>query len=246
VTYVNARDEKAIKDYGLHWMDSTALGQAMHAIVGTKSWTGFSAFRILASRIPVLWPAVPLLYLWPISLLASRVYRHVAEAQRWSTPCQPSLAARGRESRLALGSCTVTAIGSLLLLGNLIVGAGEVHFAWPLAAYPSFAGLTGPATHALEIVVLNAAGEVIPLNDQTLREKMSPVRFLGLVGPILSTNDDTQRRIRLQALWRLWVANDTSLQQARAVQFYDVTLVTIPERRSENPVRRELLCELSL
>jgi predicted DCC family thiol-disulfide oxidoreductase YuxK len=246
VTYVNALDEKAIADHGLHWMDFAALLKDMHAVVGMKSWTGFSAYRMLARRIPVLWPAVPLLYLWPIAMVARRVNRHVADARQCSMPCEPSLTAWEREGRLALGSRPVTVIGSLLLLGNIIVGAGDIHFSWPLAAYPSFAGLAGPEAHALEVAVLNATGDVIPLNDQTMRQKMAPERFLGLVGPILSANDDTQRRIRLQALWRLWVHNDASLQQAHAVRFYDVTLITIPERRSENPIRRELLFELPL
>ena len=121
-----------------------------------------------------------------------------------------------------------------------------MHFSWPLAAYPTFAGLAGPEAHTLEIVMLSATGEVIPLNEQILHQKMSPERFVGLVNHILSVNDEAQRRIRLQALWRLWVRHNVSLQQARAVQFYDVTLVTIPERRSENPVHRELLFELKL
>lgn len=75
---------------------------------------------------------------------------------------------------------------------------------------------------------------------------MSPERFSGLLRSILSTSDDAQRRIRIEALWRLWMHNDVSLQQAHAVQFYDVTLVTIPERRNENPVQRALLFELQL
>ena len=62
----------------------------------------------------------------------------------------------------------------------------------------------------------------------------------------LSTTDEAQRRIRLKALWRLAAQNDLRLQQADAVRLYKVTLSVIPERWTEIPVRRELLCELKL
>ena len=214
-TYVNALDEKAIKDHGLHWLDSKALCR-----ICTRSWErsagwGSRHTAILALRIPVLWPVVPLLYLWPIPMIARRVYRHVAAARQCSMPRKPSLTACGKEGRLVLGSSAVTIIGSLLLLGTIVFGVGNMYFSWPLAAYPTFAGLAGPETHALEIVMLSATGEVIPLNEQTLRRKMSPERFVGLVNHILSVNDEAQRRIRLQALWRLWVHHNERLGSKR-------------------------------
>jgi len=246
VTYVNALDEQAIKDQRLRWIDSSTLLQDMHVVVGTKSWTGFSAYRILAMRIPILWPVVPFLYLWPLPMIACRVYRYVADSRWCNIPREPSLTAWRGEGRRAWGSYAVIITGSLFLLGNIIVGVGDVGFCWPLARYPSFAVFEGPETSAIEIAVLSSTGEVIPLNEQALGGTLAPEQYFGLLVHILSTNDEAQRRIQMQALWRVVAHHDVRLQQARAIRVYDVTLVTIPERRSENPIRRELRLELQL
>jgi hypothetical protein len=66
-----------------------------------------------------------------------------------------------------------------------------------------------------------------------------------LIQHILSTDNPEQIRVRLKALWELWVQNDPSLRRAGSVRFYRVVLLpTPPEQRGINPVRRELLSEL--
>jgi hypothetical protein len=92
----------------------------------------------------------------------------------------------------------------------------------------------------------NAAGENIPLRAEKLRSEFSPERFRGLIGRILKTQDPEQLRRRLTVLWQFWARQDVSLQHAATIDFYKVRLVTIPERRHENPLQRELLYELKL
>jgi hypothetical protein len=131
-----------------------------------------------------------------------------------------------------------------LLFGNILAGIGNAHFAWPLAAYPSFGGTAMPETQSIEISVLTSTREVIPFTQQTFGRKLPTERFLGLTSAILSAKDEGERSIRLKALWRLWAENDFRLQQAAIIQLYRVTLSAVPERRRDNPTHRELLFEL--
>src|SRR6202171_4707697 len=81
VHYLSAFDEPAIRSHGLDWLNSDDLLLNMHAVKGRKVWRGFAAYRTLAQRLPVLWPLVPFLYLWPLTLIGRRVYRHVADTR---------------------------------------------------------------------------------------------------------------------------------------------------------------------
>jgi hypothetical protein len=86
----------------------------------------------------------------------------------------------------------------------------------------------------------------ITLEAEKLRSEFSPERFRGLIWHVLRTQDPEQLRRRLTALWQFWARHDASLQHATTVRFYKVRLITIPERRRENPLERELLYELQL
>lgn len=79
VVPVNALDPAARRRAGLEHFDLAVLMQAMHVVSGDRTWSGFEACRVLASRVPPLWPLVPFLYLWPVTALGRRVYRWVAE-----------------------------------------------------------------------------------------------------------------------------------------------------------------------
>jgi predicted DCC family thiol-disulfide oxidoreductase YuxK len=245
VAYVNALDQDAVKERELGWLESSALMKDMHVVVRSTKWTGFAAYRALASRIPLLWPALPFLYLWPIPAIGSWIYRRVADS-RTCRIAQPTFRAEvGRKADGAVAG--IMAVGGFLVLGNLFMSVGNIGYAWPLAAYPSFEGIAGPKTDSIEILVVSSTGGMIPLNaEQSIWQELQKTRFLGLVGQILSAKTDEQRRIRLMALWRLWAAGDSMVRQADAIRFYRVTVWTIPERRGENPIQRDLVFEAKL
>jgi predicted DCC family thiol-disulfide oxidoreductase YuxK len=246
VTYINALDEKALTDNALCRIDSAALMRDMHAVVGNKKWVGFAAYRALAARIPILWPAVPLLYLWPIPTFANRIYRRVADSRVCNIAHDPLKFDWGTESKFAKGAGAVIIVGVLLLLGNFLFGIANIGNAWPLAAYPTFAGMAGPEADSVEITVQSATGESVPLTQQGLGSEVDPTRFWGLMSVVLSPADVQERRARLRSVWQLWARHDSRLQQAASIHLYRVTLSTIPERRRDNPLHRELLLELDL
>ncbi len=250
VNYVNALNKEAIKNHGLHWLDSTDIITDMYAIVGRKSWDGFSAYRALATRIPILWPVLPFLFLWLISKIGNHTYRRVGDSRTCSIADASSLEIERKytlSSQLRVRA--VVAIGVFLLFANVLCGVGHVVSSWPFACYPTFERIIGPETEiaSLRISVLSSTGETLLFDEQTLSRKFYWTRWLGLIQHILSTDDAEKVRVRLKALWRLWAQNDSSLQGAGSVQFYKVILLPIPpEQQRANPVRRELLFELKL
>src|SRR5687768_4880954 len=84
VVYLNSLDPQALREHDLLWLDSQSLMHDMHSVVGREVWTGFQSYRAWISRIPPLWPILPLLYLWPITTLGKRIYRHVADSRSCS------------------------------------------------------------------------------------------------------------------------------------------------------------------
>jgi predicted DCC family thiol-disulfide oxidoreductase YuxK len=246
VTYVNALEGDALRGFGLHWLDSSALLKEMHGVVGRQRWTGFSAYRALILRIPILWPAVPFLYLWPIPMIGKLLYRHVADSRACDIADAPPAITVEGQGRPPFAYHAVVAVSILLLLGNIAAGIGNIHYSWPFAAYPSFEGIAQPDIESLEIVVLGATGELIPLKDRLLNSRLSAERIRGLMLQLLSAEAGAELPRRFMAIRNLWTQNDLSLHQEKSMQFYKVRLSTIPERWRENPLHRDLLFELTL
>jgi len=73
-------------------------------------------------------------------MIATRIYRHVADSRACSIIRARSFQADGNEYRPQLDSRAAVVIGVLLLFVNTLCGIGEVDFSWPFACYPTFTG----------------------------------------------------------------------------------------------------------
>ncbi len=245
VTYLNAFDDEALAHHRLLWLDSAMIRTDMQAVVQSRNWGGFSAYRRLAARIPVLWPLLPFLYLWPITTIGNRTYRHVADSRGCDIVAKPSLHTEGSGAptpRLHV----LIAVGVLLLGVNAVFGVGHVVDGWPFACFPTFAGILGPERQSIMIFTVSSSGEMIPVEEYSLSAKFSTGRFKALIADILRSKDLEQRQNQLKALWQLWAEHDATLQRVNSIRFYRVTLLNSPERQSENPVNQELLFQLEL
>jgi predicted DCC family thiol-disulfide oxidoreductase YuxK len=87
---INALNDNARLDAGVGHLEVGALMEAMHVVAGSRLWSGFAACRAIAWRIPLLWPVLPLLYLWPVPPVGRRVYRIIASRRT----CSPDLRMR--------------------------------------------------------------------------------------------------------------------------------------------------------
>jgi len=246
VTYLKASDTEALGHHGLMWLNSEAIMGDIHAIVGSKSWSGFSAYRALMARIPVFWPALPFLYLWPIPDLAEGVYRHVADSRSCAIAEMSSTRSGGDGYGDGGNTRAVVATGVILLCGNLLCGIAEMESSWPFTCYPTFARMRGPQITSLTMVALSSAGEIVPLKERPVKRKLNAGRFYALTHHIFQTSDPGELRTRVAAFWQLWQHEELKPQHADVIRFYKDTLLTIPERQHENPIRRELFFELKL
>jgi len=239
VRYLDAGSRPEVVAHGLGWLDADALMADMHAVRGRRAWKGFEAYRQLVGRLPVLWPVLPLLYVWPVPFIGERVYRRVADSRTCSL-VRPVLAPSvPRPAGMRLRA--VTGIGAFLFCGNVLFGAAHVVSAWPLACYPTFEGINDSSERELiEMTVLSPAGE------RAVDTGFRSTRVLGLMDQILAAETEEARVVKVAALARMWEASLAERPAAGSLRLYKVTLSTVPELWSTNPVRRELLLELPL
>ena len=247
MTYVNALDEDALRRHDLERLDRQALVADMHAVLSNRAWLGYDAYRAMAWRMPLVWPILPVLYVWPVAAIGRRLYRHIADARTCEISGGPGHAP-GLPSHAAAPSATlaVTVVGVCLLAGNAYFGVRGQSAAWPLACYPTFRQvITAPEFSTLRVAVVDDAGAQQFLDDRPMEQRATTGRWNNLVGSILSPQDEAARRKRLAALWRMWLTQDPGLVKARAVRFYKVTRSTLPERGADPVLHEELLWETS-
>ncbi|MGF1935296.1 MAG: DCC1-like thiol-disulfide oxidoreductase family protein [Nostoc sp. ChiQUE02] len=247
LTFVNALDNQALTNHNLLWLDSQALMADMHTVFETKSWKGFLAYRVLLRRMPILWPILPLLYVWPIPVIAKRIYRRVADSRTCSLPQAeiPKISKPNYQPRTY--SQVVMVVGTTLCIANLIAGLTVVYTGWPFSAYPPFASLSGPQTVILELVPISSTGTPIPSAPKDLKKEFAAHRFTGLTKSILKETDDPiKKQQQLNALWQVYSRSYPEFQQAKSVKFYETTIWNAPERRLEKPIQQSLIFELNL
>jgi predicted DCC family thiol-disulfide oxidoreductase YuxK len=236
VEYVNARDRKAMEATGFDAAMSPSVASGLCAVTGGRTRCGFDALRAIAGRMPVLWPILPLLYLWPISAIGARLVGRAASGSSndadGGRPDSP-LAARSIPLR------GVMALGIFLLVGNLVFGLMEERRGWPLTCYPPFSHILGPQTHSLRMVAVDASGRPIDWREHDLVEEFSWARYGSMLRLIRQRNDPRQ----FDAFYRVALRFDPALASAARVQFYDELLWVAPERQKDNPVQRQLFHE---
>jgi predicted DCC family thiol-disulfide oxidoreductase YuxK len=247
LTFVNALDNQALTTHNLLWLDSQALMADMHTVLETKSWKGFLAYRILIQRMPILWPILPFLYVWPIPVIAKGIYRRVADSRTCSLP-QAEISNISRPNyQPRTSSAVLMVVGISLCIGNLITGFAGIHTGWPFSAYPPFAKLSGPQAVILEVVPLSSTATPIPFDLKDVKTEFAAHKFTGLTKSILEkTSDPIKKQQKLSALWQVFTRSSPNLQQAKSVQFYETTIWKAPEKRLEKPIQRSLIFELTL
>lgn len=245
VTYLNASDGEALGRHGLLWLNPEAIADDLHAIVGHRTWRGLSAYRSLVTRVPVLWPALPVLYLWSMTDLGDRIYRHAADS-RPRDIADVSSKESGGVGNGARSTRVVVATSGILLLGNLVCGFAEMESSWPFTCYPTFARIRGPQMTSLTMVAVRSTGEPVSIPDKPVKRKMNAGRFDALTRHLFQTAGREELHTRITAFWRVFEREKLKPEGANVIRFYKDTLLTIPERQQENPLRRELFYELKV
>lgn len=76
VTVSSFRHEESYRQYGVAL---PALEGEMHVVADSVIYKGFDAVQLLARRMPLLWPFVPLFWLLAQAGLGDRLYRLLAD-----------------------------------------------------------------------------------------------------------------------------------------------------------------------
>ena len=250
VKYVNGLDPEALRGAGLGWPDPDAIMRDMHTVVGRRIWKGFAAYRALIWRIPLLWPVLPVLYIWPIPVIGRWLYRRVADSRMCSVGSgltDSRGATRGSGAPRSRQVWAAVLVGAFFLDVCILTGVGKIQ-SWPFAGYPTFEDIDSPDMDVIAIRVVDREGrtkDFSPILEQQL-QAMGPERVLGMIFSILGTQDPQLRERRLRTFWSFLARETRGLDDVVAVQFYRDTLSSLPSRQNENPLKRELMYQYDL
>lgn len=245
LTFVDALDDTEMERRGFSPSDRPAFLQDMHAVSGKRIWVGFRAYRTMAIRIPLLWPIVPVLYIPLVEDAGNRLYRRAAHMRTCSLN-ERGASRKVEAFEISARQCApIVIIGVLFLVASSYCGAQGIVRGWPFACYPRFAWNPGNEIESVEISALTPGGKVVFQDTPDLHRTLKYHAFGGQLASLLSKGkqDPSGFAERIKALWKLNVQQDPRLEKASIIRCYRVTLNTIPERRNENPIVRELIFE---
>jgi len=134
-------------------------------------------------------------------------------------------------------------VGSVLLAVNIFCGFTLLD-TWPVAVYPTFAGVKEPlqATLSLEADLPDGTTvALIPWRREALREAIGASRMLGLVWQVVRASPGQERQQRARAVLAVMKPYIPELEQAVAVRLYQDYVAVAPARWKEPPVRRMLI-----
>ncbi|MBI1358095.1 MAG: hypothetical protein GC160_27490 [Acidobacteria bacterium] len=190
---------------------------------------GSEAFLLVARRLPLLWPLIPLAWL-------GVGFPSGAASGRWAPAAALPLPAPLPRAAVLTAA--------LLLTGNLYLGARRDMNGWPVACYPLFDGISTSVYRSLRLVVWDADGEreVVP---DAYRETFGN-RWNILLLRTLEISDPEARRTRFTLLWNKMIELDPKLAQATRVRFLSIESSLEKGRWDEPPANPQVLFESDL
>jgi predicted DCC family thiol-disulfide oxidoreductase YuxK len=223
-------------------VDRAQLAVDMHAVRGHRVWRGFDAWRAMAARIPILWAIWPLLWLWPVSAMGRRAYRHVADGRSCDVAGARS-GGRGWGRRVVPRELRpVIAVGLFMIVANVAYGVKHQRTGWPFSCYPPFSRITPPVSIEMEMTAFDADDQPIEWDRKGLMKRFTHPRFATLMERISDEPSDA----RYRAFWRVAAAHDPQARRAVRVEFYRSRFSTDPERRAQRLVARVRVYEMEL
>ena len=191
----------------------------------------FSALCTLAQRIPLIWPAVPALYLWSVAERVCAVHnKPITQGAVPTVEATPTISARPQLAG-------ITVIGCMLLVGNTCGGICRRINAWPFTCYPTFSLPPPEQIVSLSVVAVSSSGAEKPVESFGFPYH----RFYGLSRNILAIEDPVARNDQLLLLWARAIQTTPELRTSLAVKFYVENVWIDPDRWSRNPRDRTLL-----
>ena len=250
---VNALQREAVEAEGLGFLPDADLMQDMHAAwkVGSSEWgvaKGYAAYQAIAWRVPVLWLALPVVYLPPVAAIGRSIYRRVADSRACQVVKPPS---GGGATPLRLvppwSPRPLAWIAGTLLAGQCLLGVGRLHKAWPIACYPLFDQIEDNTVVWPVFAYTTKDGRSEPLDDDPIRDTLGNGRYVASMQKLVSTPLDESSAMKTLAefakLWRdAGLLPDDEANLDRLVVTRATYELTGPQR-PEAPIESEPLVE---
>ena len=209
-----------------------ALLTDLHHVEDGRVTTGFEAYRRIARRYPVLWPALPFAYLPPVAALGRRIYRNVADTRACAVaplpaPVGPTLTAPRPRA--------VTTVFATVAVPVCLLGAARIEQAWPVSMYPGFVGY-----HPDTLARVDATVDGRPY-DLRRAVGQTPPGWTA-ISRRLAASDGSRRSATAAALYRAACASDPALRDAHVAVLLS-TVSTRPSQRSAPPLESVVVGE---
>jgi hypothetical protein len=200
-------------------------------VIRDRKRKGFALHRLAAARMPLLWPALPFLYLisYPLARGGSAM-APVSATQTNSYGGRPT---------------AVIVIGSLLLIASIWAGAIRAMDGWPFACYPPFDGLSEPSYRTLQIWATFDDGQERLIVPDDYRRTFGN-RWSNLLQRILATRDESDRDRRLSLVWKVLARQESVFAQITRVRFVSVRSFVNPNQWKQAPDDPQLLLDAQI
>lgn len=194
---INAFDRDRFAEIGLGHLDDGELMTDMHAAwrdPSSSEWEtakGYHAYQQIAWRVPVLWLALPFIYLGPVVGIGKKIYRKVADSRACTVPSAP-VAAPVRQSLLGWSAwpILVVAVGILSMQG--LLGVARLRKSWPVACYPLFDTLSSDTVRWPEFEAKSSDGSITVLDDDPIRDRFTESRYVPAMKRFVATPVDRE------------------------------------------------------
>jgi hypothetical protein len=169
-------------------------------------------------------------------LVCYAVFVDVGKAPRASTGDRSALSSA--PPLLAVRRWSFALVLTAALAGFTLVDS------WPVAVYPTFAGMAEP--HAWTVTMEGRTGEgrivsMRPWRSTALRARYGNSRVGGLVSQVAWTQDPERRSRKAVALAAIAIGHEPALAGVHELQIYRELVAVDPSRWEAPPIRREYL-----
>jgi len=160
---------------------------------------------------------------------------------RWAAQYSQSTVRVFRPQRRVEGGLILAAI--LLMGANCYFGAAGIGQGWPFAGYPTFSHLAGPEKSTIELRWASIGGRVQALDLDKISHLYSRTRLGEIIRFALFQENPQDRDEVLGKVSKVLLEKELLPKQAAALQFYQVTVTTDPDKQDQNPLQSQLLVE---
>ena len=243
IIYVDATSQQALRQSNLDRRDQGVILHDIHALIGNAPSGGYSAWYLVAQRIPLLWLVYPLFFPWSKLMFGQRISRQAARPKTSEMAYCGPISTRtdtGNVFRRRLALQALLFVGISLIATNTAFGLFKLH-GWPFTCGPTFNHIATPQVRTFAIERVDRSGNVAVFDR-------SSSEFKWLRGERLAAIYDNiyrhpERPELPTAFCRFLRRTAPDWADAVVIRFYVEHVSVLPTEWSKPPSQRKLFFE---